>query len=91
MRMTPVKIGIHEYIVSSGIPTKIKSISNKNKLVIVEKNRKSKIPRVCLPRIYLSTKLEEAQNNGASKESKIQFIKREMLKLYQTPEANQNF
>ena len=28
-----------------------------------------------MPRIYLSTKLEEAQNSGASKESKIQFIK----------------
>jgi len=44
-------------------------MKKKNQLVIVEKKTKSKIPFVYLPRIYLSTKLEEAQNSGASKES----------------------
>src|SRR3989344_4571924 len=61
-------------MLSSGVPTKRKIAAKKIQLVIVEKKTKSKIPFVYLPRMYLSTKLDEAQNSGASNERKIQFI-----------------
>ena len=74
MRIIPVAIGIKEYMFNSGTPTNRKIPAKKIQLVIVEKKTKSKIPFVYLPSMYLSTKLDEAQNSGASNERKIQFI-----------------
>ena len=74
MRIIPVAIGIKEYQLNSGTPIKRKIVANRNQLVIVEKKTKSKIPLVYFPRIYLSTKLDEAQKSGASSDRKIQFI-----------------
>ncbi|OHA62826.1 MAG: hypothetical protein A3E07_03455 [Candidatus Wildermuthbacteria bacterium RIFCSPHIGHO2_12_FULL_45_9] len=70
----PVVIGIKEYRLSSGAPTKRKIAAKKIQLVIVEKKTKSKILFVYFPRMYLSTKLDEAQNSGARSDRKIQFI-----------------